>query len=249
MHIVFGNYGDGTIALIQWAHENALDNVSVCNIDTGFASSSDIWQQQLEKGQALALGYGFTVKTLSAVMTWSELALKRKAFFSAQFSGCAGWLKGFAFLDYLDEVDPSCEAVIILPKHVMPARGDVLLQEWESHSPHFGDRRVWQPLYNLAAPGFYGLIRRAGFSPLHHRSLECAPCIHSTAADLSRLTLSDQNRVAILEQSLKQPLFAASAFGGAQGIAAVVEWAESQPLKDKQSEYHIGCGTPFACGE
>jgi hypothetical protein len=248
MNNVFGNYGDGTIALIQWAHENALDNVHVCSIDTGSASSSDSWQQQLEKGQALALDYGFTVKTLSAAMTWSELVLKRKTFPSAQFQWCAGWLKGLAFLEYLDECDPSCEATIVLPKHATSARGDVLLQEWENHSPHFGDRRVWQPLYNLADNDFYDLIRRAGFSPLYHRSLECAPCIHSTPATLSRLTLSDQNKVAVLEQSLQQPLFAASAFGGAQGIAAVVEWAQNQPL-DEQSEYPLGCGTPFACGE
>jgi hypothetical protein len=231
MSIIFGNYGDGTIALIQWAHEKALEDVYVCSIDTGFASTSDSWQLQLEKGQALALGYGFTVKTLPSVITWPELVLKRKSFPSAQFQWCAGWLKGLAFLEYLDEVDPSCEAIIMLPKHVTALRGDVVLQEWENHSPHFGVRRVWQPLYNLADNDFYDLIRRAGFSPLYHRSLECA------------------NKVAALEHSLQQPLFAAGACGDAQGIAAVVEWAQNQSLEDKQVDYPLGCGTPFACGE
>jgi hypothetical protein len=246
MNIIFGNYGDGTIALIQWAYENALQDGVVCHVDTGFASTSDEWQHQLKKGQTLVQNYGFEVKVLPAVMTWSELVLKRKTFPSAQFQWCAGWLKGLAFLEYLDEIDPNCMATIILPKHVTHARGDIVLQEWESHSPHFGDRRVWQPLYNLTNNQFYDLIHRAGFSPLYHRSLECAPCIHSTLADLSRLTLSDQNRVSVLEHSLNQSLFVA---GGAQGIRAVVEWAQNQPLEDDKSAYHLGCGTPFACGE
>ena len=246
MNIIFGNYGDGTIALIQWAHENALQEVVVCHIDTGFASTSDEWQHQLKKGIALAQSYGFETKVLPAVMTWPELVLKRKTFPSAQFQWCAGWLKGMAFLEYLDEIDVSCLGTILLPKHVTHVRGDVVLQEWESHSPHFGDRRVWQPLYNLSSDYFYELIRRAGFSPLYHRSLECTPCIHSTPADLSRLTLGDQNRVAVLEHSLKQSLFVVD---GAQGITAVVEWAQNQPLKHDKSDYHLGCGTPFACGE
>lgn len=246
MNIIFGNYGDGTIALIQWAHENALQEVVVCHVDTGFASTSDEWQHQLKKGIALAQGYGFETKVLPAVMTWSELILKRKTFPSAQFQWCAGWLKGMAFLEYLDEIDLSCLATILLPKHVTHARGDVVLQEWESHSSHFGDRRVWQPLYNVSSNDFYELIRRAGFSALYHRSLECAPCIHSTPTDLSRLTLSDQNRVAALEDSLKQSLFV---IDGAQGIRAVVEWAQNQPLEDNKPAYHLGCGTPFACGE
>ncbi len=249
MNTLFGNYGDGTIALIQWAHENAVSEITVCHMDTGFASSSQAWQEQVKKGQALAKAYGFNITALSSVISWSELILKREAFPSAQFQWCAGWLKGLAFLDYLDEVDPCCSATIMLPKHVTHARGDVLLQEWESHSPHFGDRRVWQPLYNLADNSFYDLIHRAGFSPLYHRSLECSPCVHSTAADLSRLTLSDQNKVATLEKKLAQNLFTASAFGGAKGIQAVVEWAQNQPLEDNSIEYPLGCGTPFACGE
>ena len=246
MNIIFGNYGDGSIALIQWAYENALQEVVVCHVDTGLASTSEEWQLQLKKGVMLAQDYGFATEVLPAVMTWSELVLKRKTFPSAQFQWCAGWLKGLAFSEYLDEVDSSCLATIILPKHVTRARGDVVLQEWESHSPHFGDRRVWQPLYNVNNNDFYELIHRAGFSPLYHRSLECAPCIHSTPNDLSQLTLSDQNRVAALEHSLNQSLFVVD---GAQGIAAVVEWAHNQPLEDENTSYHLGCGTPFACGE
>lgn len=249
MNIIFGNYGDGTIALIQWAHENALDDVTVCTIETGFASTSEIWQQHLQKGQTLALKYGFKVKTLSAVMTWSELILQRQAFPNPQFSWCAGWLKGVTVLDYLDEIDPSCMATILLPKHTTSVRGDVLLPEWEEHSPHFGDRRVWHPLYNFNDTAFYDLIHCAGFVPLHHRSLECASCIYSTPTDLSRLTDADQSKVAELEHRLQQPLFAASAYDGAEGIAAVVEWAQKQPLKQNKIEYALGCGTPFACGE
>lgn len=249
MNILFCNYGDGSIALIQWAHENKIQAVTVCNMETGFGSSDAAWQQQVQKGIALAQGYGFNTQTLKSVMTWSDLVLKRTEFPSTQSPWCAGWLKGLAFVEWLDEVDSACEATIVLPKHTLHERGDVVLQEWQAHSPHFGERRVWQPLYNLSAQPFYDLIQRAGFSPLHHRSGECAPCVHSTPADLRRLNDHDQNRAAELEQALNQPLFAPSTHGGAQGIAAVVEWARRKPADDGKSHYQLGCGTPFACGE
>lgn len=249
MNILFGNYGDGTIALIQWAHENKVQNVTVCHMDTGFAAADESWQQQVQQGIVLAQGYGFNTQSLKSVMTWSELVLKQQDFSSAQSAWCAGWLKGVAFLEWLDEVDSACQATIVLPKQVTRSRGDVVLREWENHSPHFGERRVWQPLYDLADHQFYDLIQRAGFSPLYHRSLECAPCVYSKPADLSRLSQRDQEKVAVLEEILVQPLFAPSAHGGAQGIKAVVEWARSEPHEDEKIEYSLGCGTPFACGE
>lgn len=249
MNILFGNYGDGTIALIQWAHENKVQNVTVCHMETGFAAADESWQQRVQQGIALAQAYGFSTQTLKSVMTWSELALKRREFSSAQSPTCAGWLKGLAFLEWLDEVDSACQATIVLPKHVTEDRGDVVLQEWEKHSPHFGERRVWQPLYDLVDDHFYDLIRRGGFKPLYHRSLECAPCVHSKPADLSRLNEVDQKKVAELEDALARPLFAPSAHGGAQGIRAVVEWARNQPQDKDKAQYSLGCGTPFACGD
>ena len=115
MNILFGNYGDGTIALIQWAHENKVENVTVCHMETGFAAADESWQQRVQQGIALAQAYGFSTQTLKSVMTWSELVLKRQEFSSAQSPTCAGWLKGLAFLECLDENDSACQATIVLP--------------------------------------------------------------------------------------------------------------------------------------
>ena len=248
-HIIYGNYGDATIALIQWTYENNIQDVTVCHMQTGSASSRLEWQQQIDQGQALAKRYGFEVKTLSSVYTFSELVLKKKAFPSAQFQWCAPWLKGVALLEWLDDIDAACQATLLLPKHTVYSHQDIIVHEREPHSPHFGERQVWHPLYNISAEDFYALIQRAEFTPLYHRSLECAPCIHSTVPDLTRLTEIDQDRVAVLEQQLATNLFAKEAYGDTQGIRRVVEWAKTQSEKEQGQPYQVGCGTPFACGD
>ena len=82
MQIIFGNYGNNTIALIQWAHLHQKNNVYVVHVETGFAASE--WQTQVKKGQALAKRYHFNAIALQANPGLPEMILDRKRFPSSQ---------------------------------------------------------------------------------------------------------------------------------------------------------------------
>ncbi len=244
MQVIFGNYGDGTIALIQWAHEQGISDLQLVRVETGFAAQHPVWEKQVRQGQDLALSYGFSVQTLQAKPNFSELVLEKQAFPSPEFQWCAAWLKGLPFLAWLDEKDPACEAVILFTHRSSKALD---LKSKEQYSEHFGGRGLCYPLCEYPDDEFYALIQRAGFVALGHRSWECAPCVHSTAADLRVLSAADQSKVADLEAALGQNFFAKEAISGAQGIKAMVEWTTVQPKTERA--YSLGCGNPFGCGE
>ena len=55
MHIIFASYGNDSVALIQWAHERRLTDVTVLYSDTGWAA--DWWAERvLKAGWWLSLG-------------------------------------------------------------------------------------------------------------------------------------------------------------------------------------------------
>jgi hypothetical protein len=250
MNILFGNYGNNTIALLQWAHENQLAAVYAVHIETGWAAIE--WAERVQQGQALARNYGFIPITLQAPATFQQLVLDRGRFPNRKFQWCAGFLKALPLLEWLDEVDASAIATILLGSRRADSRARIQLPEFIESSKHFGERRVWHPLFEQDDLTRNALIHRAGFAVLSHRSLECDPCIHSQIGDLQRLSIDTWQRTAHLEKQVQQPFFAPETFGGAQNIEQAVVWAKPQPqLTDKHSleKFDLGCGAFFACGE
>ncbi len=57
MQVLFCSYGNDYIALIQWAHENRIPDVTCLYSDTGWASKE--WPERVTRGEALAKSYGF----------------------------------------------------------------------------------------------------------------------------------------------------------------------------------------------
>ena len=55
--IIRTQYGDDSIALVQWAYENKLENVQVVYVDTGFAAES--WRERIQHGEEHAKRCGF----------------------------------------------------------------------------------------------------------------------------------------------------------------------------------------------
>jgi hypothetical protein len=250
MHILFGNYGNNTIALIQWAYENKLLDVSVVHAETGWAAQE--WADHVQRGQALASRYDFTPITLSAPATFQQLVLDRGRFPNRKFQWCPGFLKGLPLLEWLDGKDPGASAAVLLGSRRADSRARAQLPECIESSEHYGERRVCYPLVHHDDASRNALIQRAGFTVLPHRSLECDPCIHSQVADLQRLSVATCQRVAELEKQLQQPLFSPETVGGAQHIAQAIVWAKQQPnVSDPLAleKFDLGCGAVFACGE
>lgn len=234
MYIIFGNFGDPHIAAIQWAYQQQLV-ATVVSIDTAWAASH--WQlERVAPGQQLVKRYGFEYQRLVASAGFAAAALDRGAFPNRKAQWCPVFLKGMVLLQWLDKVDPSCEAAIILGKR---AKVEII-----EESEYYAERKVWQPLFDLDDVAFKALVAETGMPFLGHRSLECDPCIHNTWQDFCRIKEPEVRRTEQLEQQLERTMFA-------QPIRKLVERYQQQQagvLADELS-FDMGCGSPYACGE
>ncbi len=243
MQVIFGNYGDNTIALIQWAHEHKLSEITVVHIETGWAALS--WQKQVEQGQLLAKKYGFNVISLRPQIPFDDLVRDRKSFPNAKFGWCTTFLKTLPLLAWLDEVDDRCEATIVLGSRRADSRARMQLVERINESEHYGDRQLFFPLCHYSDEMRNDLIKRAGFLPLNHRSLECDPCIHSRTSDFIRLEENSIFRIANLEREIETTMFY-------KPIDALVVEANQKNNNDKNNlleVFDMGCGSRYVCGE
>ncbi len=243
MYVIFGNYGNPTVALMQWAHEEKLADVYVVSVDTGWAAES--WLARCEAGYALARRYGFQVQVLRPKAQMADLVKDRGSFPSIKFQWCPGFLKGLPLLDWLDgEQDIDGVATILTGKRKIVSRTPHLLEEFIEESEHYGHRRVWNPLINKGDDSFKALIERSGLSLLAHRSLECDPCIHAQAADFQRLASADCKKTRAVEVLVDKTMFE-------RPIDEMVRQYKGQAcatVMGKHGQFSMGCGDEFACG-
>jgi len=237
--VVRSNYGDESIALIQFIFEKACAqkleflNINVVYIDTGWAGKG--WHDRVRQGEGFVKRCGFIPVRLKAKTNFSDLVLERKNFPSKKYQWCAGFLKGLPLISWLDEHDPECKWVIAISKRQALYRKPIeaFIPECEYH----GDRQVWHPLIAMSNEERNQKIQQAGFKVLNHHSLECAPCVNSIPVEVARLSLTDQTKLRHLEQKIEKPMF-----------------PHHQVQDDRTQSSHtmdnfsMGCGDPFGCG-
>ena len=242
MHVVFGNYGNESLALIEWTRQENLKNVTVISVDTGAASAS--WLAHVTSAEAYVRRCGFTAVRLRAQPDFAQEVLRRHAFPSQQFQWCASLLKGITLLNYLDNVDPQAAAVVLLAKRRLAARTWYDLPEWEIDNPYFGERKVWHPLHQHDRQARDALLRTAGFVPMTHRSLECEPCIFNQPHEFERLSFARQQAVADLELAAGVTMFA-------EAIGSLCQQQHKQQVSSTEfgEQFAKSCGDHFACGE
>lgn len=250
MHVIVSHFSDDSMALIQWAKTH-LDpsSVSVVTVDTGWLAPE--WQQRVQVASDWVKKSGFQMVKLISPAGFSELVKDRQQFPSIKYQWCAGFLKGLPLIDWLDRVDPACEAVILLAKRKAMSPTYTMLPERIDESPHFGDRTVWHPLLDFSDQAVSDLVGKTGFPLVKHRSLECEPCTYSRTADLARLSAESITRAEKLEQMIGQPMFSSNAYDGAVGIRAIANWSKSQQSEGRELpevRFDMGCGAPFGCG-
>lgn len=247
MNLIFGNYGNQTIAAVQWALEAQLTDVYVISVDTGWAASE--WQVQVNAAEAFAKQCGFQVVRLHSKPKFDALMQDRREFPSTKFQWCAGFLKGLALLDWLDEYDKKGLATIILGKRRADSRANFDLAEYIEESEHYGDRKVWYPLYKTDDVEFERLITASGLELLSHRSLECDPCVNSYGADLARVSEDTMSRTHKLEQSVGKTMFEIPIETMVKQARANLKAEPAKSRKYSAEMFDMGCGSPFACGE
>ncbi len=243
MYILRSNYSNNSMALIQFARENRLEDVTVIYVDTGWAGEG--WLDHVSRCEAFVESLGFKTEHLKPVTPFEDVMEMKGGFPSRQHQWCALHLKGIPFLKWVEEIDPTGSATVLLPKSEVDTNFKDI-PEFIDSCEYNGERHVWQPLFNIERAQRDALLTRAGITPLSHPSQECAPCINSTVPALRNLSQSDIDKTAELEEELDTLLFSPKDCGNAQGIRQVVEWAAAAP--DERLNYEFGCSAFFGCG-
>ena len=249
-YVILGNYGNNTIALMQWAVAQQLTETTVVSVDTGWGGSN--WQKRISIGESLATKFGFTPIRLKSLVPFAGLTKDRGQFPSQKYQWCASMLKGLPINDWLDNNDLAGSATILLGRRQDESRAQANLEEWVEKSEFHGGRRIWYPLYNKTRQYRDELILAAGFDVLAHRSLECEPCIYSTQADFTRMDHQDIKKTTKLEKVLGKSMFSLAELKGDHDLQDVVTWAKAQDDNltcDDSIKQANPCGFPWACGE
>jgi hypothetical protein len=247
------SWGNDSVALVQWLHEHAVreryDRVLCVYMDTGWAARD--WLERVDRAEGVARGYGFEPHRATSI-GFVPLARLKKAFPRNGMQFCTEELKIKPFTLFADNVDPDREATIVIG--IRREESDDRAQ-WPEHitdSDRHGGRDAWFPLVRVREEERNGLLSRAGFEPLPHRSRECFPCVNSNRSDLRLLTDDRIEEIAALEASMgitsngkPRTLFRPYRHGGAVGIREVVRWAHSE--RGKYTPERPGCDSGF-CG-
>lgn len=246
--VIFSSYGNDSCALIQWAHENNLEGVAVVYSDTGWSSSE--WEDRALRLEAWAfLDLGFDTYRTSSI-GFADLAREKRGFPTQQYQWCSYRLKIEPAARWLDQMDPTKQAICLVGVRREESQGRATFPEYLPRSENHGGRFMLAPLVRWAGEDRDALLRRAGVQPLPHRSMECFPCVNSNRGDL-RLLAKDPGttaKVDALEIEIGRPLFRPHRHMGAKGIHEVLRWAESERGKFVPPEEDIsGCETGF-CG-
>ena len=247
MNVISSSYGNDSIALIQWASEQCLPDVTVVFVDTGWSAPG--WLDRVNDAEAWVKTLGFRVIRLQPTVQFENLMRMKKGFPSQRYQWCSAHLKGVPFLDWLDVEDPNGKATVLLGKRRAESRERADTPEFVESSPYHSDRRLWHPLYAHSEDDRNELLYRAGFEPLKHRSRECSPCINSNRGDFRELSEDDIAKVEQLEAEVGKTMFRPKRHAGAVGVRKVVAWAMSEPGKynPAQEDMFNGCSSGY-CG-
>jgi hypothetical protein len=250
-YILICNYGNDSIALIQWMKEANLHHAStLISVDTGWAAPT--WHLRTQEVRAWAKHQGFKTFHLKSKTTFPDLMRHRGNFPTPQLQWCAGFLKGLPITEWLEspEGDPYGQATIVLAhrRHQSPKRADI--HEYIESSEHYLGRTVWHPLLACSETERNRLIQKTPFDVLPHRALECDPCVNSDPNDWLRMDLKTLIATSMLEHALEAPLFPYAA--PIQDLKTAVEalkHAGATWMPDSSMDrFDMGCGSPYGCG-
>lgn len=233
-HYIFTSCGNDSLALIQWAHENKVSNVTAIYNNTGW--SAPWWPERVSiaKEWVESLGFKF-VETKGIGM--EELVYNKKAWprgGGGKFQFCTKFLKELPTIQWLDENDPDCEGVCMVG--IRREEGEssksarLTMPEWTEESERHGGRALWAPLVRHRTEDRNALLAKTPFEPLPYRSKECYPCVNAGKGELKLLPeerIIDieriENTAGVNSKGNQRVMFSPQRHNGAVGIRAVVE--------------------------
>ncbi len=222
--VIFCSYGNDSVALIQWAHEQELDGVAVVFTDTGWAA--DGWMERVEKAEAWVRSLGFTPYRTSSI-GFRQLAREKRGFPTQQFQWCSYILKIEPGQRWLEQHDPDVRAVCLIGVRQEESEERADFPEGLPRSANHGNRVMIAPFATWRTEQRDELIRRAGFEVLPHRSRECK-CINAKRDDMRRFTDADWQEIEAAEEEIGRTMYRPHRHMGAKGAREVRRWANSE---------------------
>lgn len=246
-NIIVSNFGNDSIALIQWCINHKIENLEVVCVDTKWANS--IWKDRCIEVKQFLNKNKINLKILESAVSFSDAVIEKKEFPNQKFQWCAGILKGLPILEWLDEIDSFCEANILIAALKSSSRGYFHTSEVIDESEHFGDRKVWHPILELSRQQRDELILQSGISLLSfNRSLECDPCVNCQIKDLTSLSDNkDIEKVVNLEKTLNKTLFEVD-IKTAVNQSKKLKGQDTKNIDNSLDSYNMGCGSVYGCG-
>ncbi|EFL88342.1 phosphoadenosine phosphosulfate reductase family protein [Ahrensia sp. R2A130] len=221
--VIFSSYGNDSVALIQWAHEQNLEDVAVVFTDTGWAA--DGWMGRVEKAEEWAKSLGFVCHRTSSI-GFRQLARKKKGFPTQRYQWCSYVLKIEPGLRWLEENDPNTRAVCLIGVRRQESQARESAPEWLPRSENHGGRVMLSPFADWVEEDRNVLIKHAGFEVLPHRSRECR-CINANKSDMRGFSENDWKAVEKIEEEIGRPMYRPHRHLGAKGAKEMRKWANS----------------------
>lgn len=234
--VIFCSYGNDSVAMIQWAHEQKLEGVHVVYTDTGWAA--EFWKERVDRLEVWVRSLGFHAHRTKS-MGFRQLAFEKKGFPTQRYQWCSYKLKIEPGERWLAENDPERRAVCLVGVRRDEGSDRAEFPRYLLASNSHGGRVMIAPMADWDMETRDVLIRRAGVEPLPHRSMECSPCINSNRRDLAALTEEDIVKAEGLENDVneefgltrngkRRTLFRPHRHMGAKGVREVIRWAHSK---------------------
>lgn len=253
MNVIFSSCGNDSVALVQWAIENGLDDIVVAYSNTQWGSKE--WAHRVELVKSFVEINGGTFYEIESE-GMRNLAIRKKAFPANGMGFCTYELKIQPAMLWLDKVDPNKKATCYTGIMRLESERRKNYPEITKKSPNHGGRTLMCPMAKFTLKQRDNLLKRAGFEVLPYRSKECSPCINATISDIQNLDERDIIKVVNLENELgvgersgnPKYMFRSKRMGGANGMREVKERADHgggsySPLQDDM----FGCDSGF-CG-
>ena len=253
MNIIFSSCGNDSVALIQWAFENELEDINVAYSDTKWAA--DWWYDRVEQVKKWVELNGGRFHVIDSE-GFEGLVRRKKAFPTNGMAFCSYELKIKPAMDWLEEVDQHKKAVCYTGVMRIESERRKDWPEVIEESQNHGGRKLVSPLAQLTEQDRNDLLGRAGFEVLEHRSAECYPCVNANRADIQAVDYERVKYIGQLEKDLgvgirsgnPRYMFRAKKHGGAEGFEQVYERACSGAKHyHPDQEDLFGCDSGF-CG-
>lgn len=253
MYVLMASFGNDSIALIQWARENRLENLTVLYNDTGWAAPW--WRERVEDGENWVRQIGFNfAKTESE--GFMDLVRRKKAFPRQGMQFCTEHLKRLPSLEWMDQNCPRGTTTVMVGVRRCESERRKDFPEYMAASLEHGGRPLWAPLATYSDEQRNELLERAGWVPLPHRSMECYPCVNANRLDLQELG-RDEDRIQLIEvfeeemgvgerSGKPKYFFRAARHQGAKGIRNVIRWAnDGRYIEGQEDMFGSGCDGGF----